>query len=192
MIYLEAFLFAVLAAVMIMSVSACSGAERNNDTDNKSETVQTSVSDESPDAGESIQESVSDTASAKDLKSIYEQAKSELGLPEEMIDITAKRLDRVMGITEDEMEEFAGSISSDGVTQDQIIYIKAKDESKVEDIKNKLQSNLDSIYAVVQNYDPKQKENIEKAKVETNGLYVSLVISADSERIRSIIEKNLW
>ena len=184
-------LFAVLAAVMIMSVSACSGAERNNDTDNKSETVQTSVSDESPDAGESIQESVSDTASAKDLKSIYEQAKSELGLPEEMIDITAKRLDRVMGITEDEMEEFAGSISSDGVTQDQIIYIKAKDESKV-DIKNKLQSNLDSIYAVVQNYDPKQKENIEKAKVETNGLYVSLVISADSERIRSIIEKNLW
>lgn len=185
-------LFAVLAAVMIMSVSACSGAEKNNDTDNKSETVQTSVSDESPDAGESIQESVSDTASAKDLKSIYEQAKSELGLPEEMIDITAKRLDRVMGITEDEMEEFAGSISSDGVTQDQIIYIKAKDESKVEDIKNKLQSNLDSIYAVVQNYDPKQKENIEKAKVETNGLYVSLVISANSERIRSIIEKNLW
>lgn len=188
---MKKFLLAVITASMILSVSAC-GGNTNDSTSGKSETVQSAVSDEISEnsSKDSVQESTSDTPLAgSDLNSIYEQVKNEVTLPEEMIDITAKRLDRVMGITEDEMDEFVGGICSDGVKQDQIIYIKAKDEAGVEDIKNKLQTNLDSIYNVVQNYDPKQKANIEKAKVEVNGLYVSLVISADSEQIRSIFSK---
>lgn len=209
---MKKFLLAVLTAAMIVSVSACNGDNNDTKPDN-TQTVQSSVADESTDqtveessqadtedssetvteesAQDSTQESTDAPAADGSLASIYEMVKSQVQLPEEMIDITAKRLDRVMGITEDEMDEFTGGICADGVKQDQIIYIKAKDESKVEDIKAKLQTNLDSIYNVVQNYDPKQKANIENAKVEVEGLYVSLVISADSEQIRSIFSQNL-
>ena len=50
-------------------------------------------------------------------------------------------------------------------------------------------NNLDSIHNVIEKYDPKQKANIENAKVETNGLYVSLVISPDAEAIKSIFSE---
>ncbi len=201
-------LLAVLTAAMIVSVSACNGDNKDTKPDN-TQTVQSSADEQSTDqtgeessqAGtepgteestqDSVQESTETPAADGSLASIYEMVKSQVQLPEEMIDITAKRLDRVMGITEDEMDEFTGGICADGVKQDQIIYIKAKDESKAEDIKAKLQTNLDSIYNVVQNYDPKQKANIENAKVEVEGLYVSLVISADSEQIRSIFSQNI-
>ena len=106
-----------------------------------------------------------------------------------MSDFSEKRLERVLGITSDQMDDFAGGICTDGVKQDQIIYVKAKDESNVADIQEKLQNNLDSIHNVIEKYDPKQKANIENAKVETNGLYVSLVISPDAEAIKSIFSE---
>ena len=108
-----------------------------------------------------------------------------------MSDFTEKRLERVLGVTSEQMEDFAGGICTDGVKQDQIIYIKAKTDADVADIQEKLQNNWEAIYNVIQNYDPKQKANIEKAKVETNGMYVSLVISPDADQIKKIFSDNI-
>ena len=89
------------------------------------------------------------------------------------------------------MEEFAGLYCNDGVTQDQIIYIKAKSDADVKDIQDKLKANLDSIYNVIKNYTPEQVEMIQKATVDTEGLYVSLVISNDAEKIKEIFNESI-
>ncbi len=194
----------LIAGAMIISLCACGN---NSGTESKSEDTQSS-------AAASVEESTADDASAEDasteassadasaadasegeeeseLKTIYAIVKKEVTLPEEMSDFSEKRLERVLGITSDQMDDFAGGICTDGVKQDQIIYIKAKTDDDVKDIQEKLQNNWDAIYNVIQNYDPKQKANIENAKVETNGKYVSLVISADADAIKKIFSDNL-
>ena len=177
-----------MTAVLAFSVCACSGEKKDSASDNTQSQAAVSADDVSADE-ESTADDVSETASPADLGAAFEKVKAQVDLPEEMSDFSAKRLERVLGITEDEIEEFAGGVCTDGVKQDQIIYVKAKDESNVADIQEKLQNNLDSIHNVIEKYDPKQKANIENAKVETNGLYVSLVISPDAEAIKSIFSE---
>lgn len=181
-------LLLAMTAVLALSVCACSGKKKDTASDNVQSSAAASAGDVSADE-ESGADDASVTEAPADLAAAFEKVKAQVELPEEMSDFSAKRLERVLGITEDEIEEFAGGVCTDGVKQDQIIYVKAKDESNVADIQEKLQNNLDSIHNVIEKYDPKQKANIENAKVETNGLYVSLVISPDAEAIKSIFSE---
>ena len=183
-------LLGLIAGAMIITLCACSDSDKkqSKSEDSASSTVSAAADSKTED------DSKTDASAAEgesQLKTIYEKVKAEVKLPEEMSDFSAKRLERVLGVTEEQMEDFAGGICTDGVKQDQIIYIKAKSEDNVKDIQEKLQNNWDAIYNVIQNYDPKQKANIENAKVETNGLYVSLVISADADQIKKIFSEEL-
>ena len=189
-----------IAGAMIISLCACSNSGK---TESKAEDTQSSaaaVTDDSAadasqtdtsEGGESAADASSADSEESELKTIYAKVKKEVTLPEEMSDFTEKRLERVLGVTSEQMEDFAGGICTDGVKQDQIIYIKAKTDADVADIQEKLQNNWEAIYNVIQNYDPKQMANIEKAKVETNGMYVSLVISPDADQIKKIFSDNI-
>ncbi len=188
-------LLGLIAGAMIITLCACSDSDKkqSKSEDSASSTVSAAADSKTEDDSKA-DESKTDASAAEgesQLKTIYEKVKAEVKLPEEMSDFSAKRLERVLGVTEEQMEDFAGGICTDGVKQDQIIYIKAKSEDNVKDIQEKLQNNWDAIYNVIQNYDPKQKANIENAKVETNGLYVSLVISADADQIKKIFSEEL-
>ncbi len=190
----------LIAGAMIISLCACSNSGK---TESKAEDTQSSaaaVTDDSAadasqtdtsEGGESAADASSADSEESELKTIYAKVKKEVTLPEEMSDFTEKRLERVLGVTSEQMEDFAGGICTDGVKQDQIIYIKAKTDADVADIQEKLQNNWEAIYNVIQNYDPKQKANIENAKVETNGMYVSLVISPDADQIKKIFSDNI-
>ena len=186
-------LLGLIAGAMIITLCACSDSDKKQSKSEDSASSTVSAAADSKTEDESKADEIKTDASAAEgesqLKTIYEKVKAEVKLPEEMSDFSAKRLERVLGVTEEQMEDFAGGICTDGVKQDQIIYIKAKSEDNVKDIQEKLQNNWDAIYNVIQNYDPKQKANIENAKVETNGLYVSLVISPDAEAIKSIFSE---
>ena len=98
---------------------------------------------------------------------------------------------RTFGIEEDLMDDFAGLYCTDGLTQDEIVYVKAKNEDAAKKIEEQLQKNWESKYNVIKNYSPEQVKNIESAKVEKNGLYVSLVISADADKIKSIFSEGI-
>ena len=190
----------LIAGAMIISLCACSNSGK---TESKAEDTQSSAGAVTPDSaadasqpdklegGESAADASSADSEESELKTIYAKVKKEVTLPEEMSDFTEKRLERVLGVTSEQMEDFAGGICTDGVKQDQIIYIKAKTDADVADIQEKLQNNWEAIYNVIQNYDPKQKANIENAKVETNGMYVSLVISPDADQIKKIFSDNI-
>lgn len=190
----------LIVGAMIISLCACSNSGK---TESKAEDTQSSaaaVTDDSAadasqtdtsEGGESAADASSADSEESELKTIYAKVKKEVTLPEEMSDFTEKRLERVLGVTSEQMEDFAGGICTDGVKQDQIIYIKAKTDADVADIQEKLQNNWEAIYNVIQNYDPKQKANIENAKVETNGMYVSLVISPDADQIKKIFSDNI-
>lgn len=180
----------ILSAMIVMSLAACGNSDSG--TASKTESVSSAASSESSKAesskAESKNESSVDETSTESsvLKTALEKVKAEVELPNDMSDFDAKRLKRVFGITEEQAEDFSGAICTDGLRQDEFIYVKAKDEAAAKEVADKLQNDWQSKYNVIKNYDPDQVKIIESAKVETDGLYVSLVISEKADQIKQI------
>lgn len=131
------------------------------------------------------------TSADKSLSGIYGEIKAQVTLPDMVELSSADRLDRNYGITEDMVSEFAGGIDSSGVTMTEIVLIKAKDDESAAQIAEKLNNRLQSKLDQNRNYNPEQAAVIEKCKVETKGLYVTLIISDEAEKITEIVNKHL-
>lgn len=175
---------ALTAAVMALTLCACGG----NDSGKTSDASKASI------ASTASAVSTADTDTSKsdtDLKAILEKVKAEVKMPADTSDFNAAKMKRTFGIEEDLMDDFAGLYCTDGLTQDEIVYVKAKNEDAAKKIEEQLQKNWESKYNVIKNYSPEQVKNIESAKVEKNGLYVSLVISADADKIKSIFSEGI-
>lgn len=188
-------LFLVLiASALVISLAACGASDNTSSESSSQESSVASVSELSADSSskdESSSVSEASLGEKSELQTILEKVKSEVKLPDDMVDFDARRLKRVFGITEEQAADFAGAICTDGLKQDEIIFVKAKDEKAAKDVADRLQNDWQSKYNVIKNYDPDQVKIIESAKVETNGLYVSLVISADAEKIKSIFNESI-
>ena len=178
-------IFLVLtAAALALTLCACGGNDSGKTSDaSKASTASTASAASTADTDTSK----SDT----DLKAILEKVKAEVKMPADTSDFNAAKMKRTFGIEEDLMDDFAGLYCTDGLTQDEIVYVKAKNEDAAKKIEEQLQKNWESKYNVIKNYSPEQVKNIESAKVEKNGLYVSLVISADADKIKSIFSEGI-
>lgn len=165
-------------------------SEESEQTSEESEQTSEESEQTSEESEQNSEESKQNSEeSGASLGSALERVKAEVEMPAETADTTARRLKRDYGITDDMYDDFAGLYCTDGLAQDTVVYVKAKDETSADQIAQKLQDSWQSKYNVIKNYSPEQMANIEAAKVERNGLYVSLVISADAERIKSIFNE---
>lgn len=177
---------ALTAATLALTLCACGG---NGSSNNNSSTAAPSATESAASTASTESDASAEGTSA--LQTALTTVKAQVTFPGDTADYTAKRIQRTFGITEEQMDDFAGMFCNDGVTQDQVIYIKAKTDADVKDIQDKLQANLDSIYNVIKNYTPEQVAMIEKATVDTDGLYVSLVISNSADDIKKIFSDSI-
>ena len=104
------------AAALAVTMCACGG----NNNGGSTESTASSVSSAAPAASAEL-----------DLQKALEKVKAEIKMPATTSDYTAARLKRTFGLDEEKVAEFAGMFCDDGVTQDRIIYIKAKTEADV-------------------------------------------------------------
>ena len=178
-------IFAALAAASLcLALCACGGNNSNSESSAPESVTSTAVSDSSVTPSET-------PAETGKLADALEKTKAEVTFPAETNDYNAKKIKRTFGIEEAQMEDFAGLYCIDGVTQDQFIYIKAKTADDVEPIRQALKANWESVYNVIKSYTPEQAAIIEKATVDVNGNYVSLVISGSAEQIKTIFSDYL-
>lgn len=177
------------AAALLASLCACTST--NGTASSASDTQSSAQASD----GSSVQESTESAESAEsedgELAAVVAIIKKEVDLPDDMDDMSAKRLERLTGLSDAEMADFAGMICTNGVSQDQMIFIKAKTEADVATIVEKLKAHHESQYSVTKNYNPEQAVLFENSDVETDGLYVSLVISPDADKINEIYKENL-
>ncbi|MDD6490535.1 MAG: DUF4358 domain-containing protein [Clostridia bacterium] len=139
----------------------------------------------------SVQPSETSVIKAKSVSAIFDEIKTQTKLPEMLFLEKADDLDRYYGITPDDVEEFAGGIDNSGTSQDEIVIIKAKDDTAADNVQKMLQKKYDSKLNQIQNYDADETEKIKNGKVEKNGLYVTLVISNDFDKITEIIKNSI-
>ena len=173
-------------------IESTASQDKSTASQEKSEEESEEVSEDvSQDVSVEASDEASSDSAVSPLQQSLEKVKKEVIFLSETQDYSLSRLMRNFGIEEDQIEDYAGLFCVDGVTQDQIIYIRAKTEDDVADIQQSLEEYLQATYDVIKNYTPDQAANIENAKVETNGTVVSLVIYSDADKIRSIFNENI-
>lgn len=127
----------------------------------------------------------------KKLSSVYDEITKQVELKDMLVLTTTDQLDKYYGIAADDVEDFAGCINSTGVDQEEIIMIKAKDDAAATRIKEALQLRYDTKLAQNKDYNPEQAEIIQNCSVEQDGLYVSMIISSNADRIKEIYQKSI-
>ncbi len=163
----------ILAMVLIMGTVLCACKDNQDTTSGENSVVST------------------DTVQEKSLTDVFSEIKSQMNVSEMVEFQDVSSLDRYYGITAEQVSEFAGGINNSGVEQEEIVLIKASDEANVEAIKTALENRRQSKLNENKNYNPTQAEIIEQCSVETNGLYIFMLISPNHEQMTQVVRTSL-
>lgn len=87
----------------------------------------------------------------------------------------------LLGISADDVEEYAGYITMVMVSADNLIGIKAKPD-KVETVQKALESQRDTVIQTFEQYLPAQLDKAKAGKVVTIGNYVFLLIVGNTDK----------
>lgn len=87
----------------------------------------------------------------------------------------------LLGISADDVEEYAGYITMVMVSSDNLIGIKAKPD-KVETVQKALESQRDAVIQTFEQYLPAQLDKAKAGKVVTIGNYVFLLIVGNTDK----------
>ena len=71
------------------------------------------------------------------------------------------------------------------------MLVKAKDDAGAVQIKKALDTRFASKLAQNQNYNAEQAKMIEGCKVEQNGMYITMIVSDNAEKITQIFKSEL-
>ena len=128
---------------------------------------------------------------AKPLTEVYDDIKAQVTFENvnELNDISM--MERYYGITEDMAAEYAGCINASGVEQEEVVLVKAVDESAAAEIKEKLDNRYQSKLNQNKDYNPEQAKMIEDCSVEKDCLYVSMIVSENADTITKIYREDL-
>lgn len=130
-------------------------------------------------------------SAAKPLSEIFGSIKAEYSVTDMVEFDDVSTLERFYGITEDQVDEFAGGVNNSGVKMEEIVLVKAKDSAAASDIAEKLNNRLSSKLNETKNYNPEQYAIVEKSSVDTDNLYVSLIISENVEGMKKLYKEGI-
>ena len=125
-------------------------------------------------------------SSGRALTDVFSEIKSACSLDNVLEFTDAASLDRYYGIAAEDVSEFAGCISKMSTDQTEIVLIKASDKDAAGRISEALQNKYRSKLQENRNYSPEQYAMIENGVLETNGLYVSMIVAPDAEAINKL------
>lgn len=177
---------AAAAALVLLCLCGCGSSANTTDSTTASSEVISAV--ESAPAESAPAESAA--AGEASLKAVYDEIAGAVELPQ-MVELNDKLLDRYYGVNPDMLADYAGGVDASGVGTDEIVLFKAADESQVEALRQALETRYSSKLDQQENYNADEAEKIRKCKVETSGLYVTLIISNDADTINGIVSKTI-
>ena len=78
-----------------------------------------------------------------------------------------------------------------GATAEEILIIELKDKAYINEAKKIIETKIDERKIDFENYLPKEVFKLENYNLESNGNYIILCISNDSDKANEIIRKNI-
>lgn len=107
----------------------------------------------------------------------------------DMIKLDDKKLERVYGISADEVGGYFAYVSTSNIKADEVAVFKVKDSKDIEGIKSKIGERMVQLGTGFKDYLPEQYSLIEKYTLDVKGNYVFLVVSKDGESIKAQFDK---
>lgn len=121
-----------------------------------------------------------------DLSAVMDEITSEYDLPDMMSVSTDENLTSFYGIDPEDVESYAIQICSTGIDADEIVLIRAVDTDAAARVEEQLEERYESKLSQMEDYLPEQYDIIKECSVETNGTYVSMIISPDAEAMTEL------
>ena len=87
------------------------------------------------------------------------------------------------------IEELSYQIASSGLTPEEVLIIKMKDDSQIADIKTMMETRRDKIAATAADYTPELVNQLDTAVIGTSGVYAYMAITPDNKKAREIIDE---
>lgn len=169
----------LIAALAVLCLCGC-GDKGTESTSSAASTAESNVVSEAV-------ESAAEQNDGTSLSAVFAEISEAVELPS-MNEFNEQLLLRYYGITPDMVSDYAGGMDNSGVGQDEILLVKASDESQVEALRNALQTRYDQKLNEQANYNPEEAEKIRGCEVRVSGLYVTLIISNDAAQITEIVD----
>ncbi len=119
------------------------------------------------------------------LDTVMEDILAQVDMPD-MMPLTAENLLDYYGLDAAEIADSAVCVNSNGYAKEEIVLLRAVDESRVAGIADKLNLSLEDAAAQMQNYLPDQYAMIQKSAVEHSGTYVWLFVSENNAQMQEI------
>ena len=92
----------------------------------------------------------------------------------------------------DEIEKLV-SYQGSGASSEEIVILQVKDKSKLDSVKEKINTRLQERKEAFESYLPKEVGKIENSILIVKGNYVILCISNDNKQVNNILkDSNLW
>lgn len=125
---------------------------------------------------------------SKDILQIKDQIVTELSV-EGAMDIPTERLLDLYGIASESVKTSACFITMGGAFPDEIIMVEAADTKAAKEIVQKLETRLADVKNQAQNYDAESFALLQKCKVQSKGVYVTLFISAKAAQMQKLFDE---
>lgn len=106
---------------------------------------------------------------------------------EELSDFDKSAIEN-LGINPEDVEEGIIKYPMINLTVDELIVLKAIDETKVETLKETIKSHAEKHFENYENYLPTQAELIKNHTLITKGNYILYVVSSEAEKIEAAFE----
>lgn len=90
------------------------------------------------------------------------------------------------GIREEDVAQSASYVTMSGTFPDEIILTEAVDEDAAARIAACLQARLNEVLVQSETYDPDNYQAAQTCKVETDGLFISLILSPKQEDLTAV------
>lgn len=116
---------------------------------------------------------------------------SELDLTDEEMPEFNKEMLKGFGINLEDVEEGIMKFPMINLVADEVIIIKARDESKLSAIKEAMENHIENQMKAFENYVPENYELVKKHILKTEGKYMLLVISKDAQKVEEIFDNAL-
>ncbi len=126
-------------------------------------------------------------AKSADLNAVKEALSAQYGLDEMMVLSEDDLLD-MYGIKAEDVKQYAALIAKSSTSADEILLFEGKDADAAARIKEKLDKRYQAKLNEAKDYLPEEYAKISACKVETNGCFVSMIVSADAEAMTKLYQ----
>lgn len=109
----------------------------------------------------------------------------------ELVPLNDKLLQKYLNIDAALLTDAAMSMDGTRVTAEQIVVLTAADEKALEEIQSALSAYLDSFIIQYRDYQPDEVPKLENAILQSRGLQIALIVSADWSAAKTALEK-VW